>query len=174
MSFDKFGHIPEFNYITIDGTSGITLKYVNNKFLWLYETNTTIGSFNINRNTLTNVSESVHDHDVAILGYATEYAVNKSGDMMSGNVNMGGNFITNLQDPVNLQDAATKQYDNAHLTDPNDFLIKTGGTMLGNLVMGGSSVTDSANPVNNSDAVNEHHVDSCKLVSLFGQEKKEI
>ncbi len=34
----------------------------------------------------------------------------ESGGTMSGNINMGNNYITNLLDPVNPQDAATKEY----------------------------------------------------------------
>lgn len=36
--------------------------------------------------------------------------VDKSGDTMSGNLNMGSNYITNLADPINAQDAATRAY----------------------------------------------------------------
>lgn len=52
MSVDKFGSIPEFNYVNNNRTSGITLKYVNNNFSQQDGTNTTIGSFNMNRNSL--------------------------------------------------------------------------------------------------------------------------
>lgn len=44
----------------------------------------------MNGNTLTNVNDPEHDYDVAMLGYAKEYAVNKSGDTMSSNLKMGG------------------------------------------------------------------------------------
>ena len=36
--------------------------------------------------------------------------VTKSGDTMSGNLDMGSNYITNLADPINAQDAATRAY----------------------------------------------------------------
>jgi cytoskeletal protein CcmA (bactofilin family) len=36
--------------------------------------------------------------------------VTKAGDTMSGDLNMGSNYVTNLSDPVNPQDAATRAY----------------------------------------------------------------
>ena len=36
--------------------------------------------------------------------------VDKAGDTMSGDLNMGSNYITNLSDPINAQDAATRAY----------------------------------------------------------------
>lgn len=41
------------------------------------------------------------------LGYTP---LNKAGDTMSGTLNMGSNYITDVLDPVNAQDAATKAY----------------------------------------------------------------
>lgn len=81
------------------------------------------------------------------LGYAKEYVVNKSDDMILGNLHTSGNFITSLQDSVSLQDAATKQYVDACSPDPNNFILKTGDTMLGKLAMGGNSAIDLANPI---------------------------
>lgn len=44
---------------------------------------------------------------ITALGYTP---VDTAGDTMSGTLNMGSNYITNVLDPVNPQDAATKAY----------------------------------------------------------------
>ena len=58
--------------------------------------------------------------------------VNKSGDSMSGNLNMVGNSITNLDSPTRTNDAANKQYvDDMH----QDQINKRGDRMEGDLDM---------------------------------------
>ena len=47
------------------------------------------------------------------LGYTP---LNKAGDTMTGTLNMGTHYITNIIDPVNPQDAATKAYVDANAT----------------------------------------------------------
>lgn len=43
-------------------------------------------------------------------------AINKTGDTMTGNLNMGDNFITNVAEPINSSDVATKGYVDAQIT----------------------------------------------------------
>lgn len=47
--------------------------------------------------------------------WITPIWVEKAGDTMSGNLDMGTNFIVNLADPLNAQDGATKAYVDAVL-----------------------------------------------------------
>ena len=79
---------------------------------------------------------------------------------INGTLNMNGSTaatITNLTDPTNAQDAATKNY-----VDTNDALKLnlTGGTMSGNITMGGNKVTGLGTPTLSSDAATKAYVDA--------------
>ena len=54
--------------------------------------------------------------------------VNKTGDTVSGVLNMGGNNISNLANPLSDSDAATKSY-------VDSFVPLSGGTMTGDLIL---------------------------------------
>ena len=93
--------------------------------------------------------ESVITIDVN--GYATSTYVDsvsaakvaKSGDTMSGILNMGGNKITGVVDSTSNQDAATKNYVD---TLGSLKLAKAGDTLSGILAMGGNRITGVADP----------------------------
>jgi hypothetical protein len=63
-----------------------------------------------------------------------------AGDTMSGALDMGSNNITNVADPVNAQDAATKAY--VDLVG-GDFVNAAGDTMSGDLDMDGNAIIDA-------------------------------
>jgi len=67
---------------------------------------------------------------------------------------MNSNYIANLHDPNNAQDAATKNYVD---TNDNVRILKAGDTMSGALNMNNNSITNLAN---NGDAVNKSYVDA--------------
>jgi hypothetical protein len=56
-----------------------------------------------------NLADAILQLDSVVAGIDTDY-VNTAGDTMSGDLNMGSNFITSLSDPIHAQDAATKHY----------------------------------------------------------------
>ena len=84
-------------------------------------------------------------------------AVQKSGDTMTGDLDMGSNQIENLGTPFAPGDATTKGY-----VDTADALklSLSGGTMTGALNMGAQSLTNLGTPTNNSDAATKTYVDT--------------
>ena len=93
----------------------------------------------------------------------------KTGDTMTGNLNMGTSYrITNLADGSAATDAATKgQVDTvataaaAAQTTANNALPKAGGTMTGDLNMSGTQkVINLANGSASGDAINKGQLDA--------------
>jgi hypothetical protein len=84
-------------------------------------------------------------------------AVQKSGDTMTGDLDMGGNEIENLAAPIAPTDAANKDYVDNGLAGK---LSLSGGTMTGALNMGNNAITVLSSPSASSDAANKGYVDS--------------
>lgn len=84
--------------------------------------------------------------------------VNKSGDTMTGDLNMNTHKITGVATPTGNTDAANKEYvDNAI---SGDYLPTSGGTMSGNIDMNGNTIQNVKDPVNAQDAANKEYVDA--------------
>lgn len=79
-----------------------------------------------------------------------------SGGDMGGPINMNGQPITGLNDPMSETEAARKAY-------VDKMLPKSGGTMSGTIAMGGNKVTNLATPTDNADAVTKWYVDSKRI-----------
>lgn len=84
-------------------------------------------------------------------------AVQKSGDTMTGDLDMGGNQIENVGTPIANTDATTKDYVDTNLAGKLD---TSGGTMSGDIDMGGQMVENIGTPTNNTDAANKGYVDT--------------
>ncbi|MCB1712594.1 MAG: hypothetical protein KDH96_09035, partial [Candidatus Riesia sp.] len=80
--------------------------------------------------------------------------VSKSGDTMSGNLDMGGNLVTNLAAPTLAQHAVNKTYAD------NTFVAKAGDTMTGILNMGSNRISNLLDPVSSQDAVSLTYADN--------------
>jgi hypothetical protein len=84
-------------------------------------------------------------------------AVQKTGDTMTGDLDMGNNQIENLGTPFGPADATTKTY-----VDTADALKldKSGGTMTGALNMGSQGLTNLTTPSASTDAATKGYVDT--------------
>ena len=113
MPVDKFGRIIRDAKRTV--VQETTASDLSDYFVRRDGSNTVFGSINMTGNTLTNVSNPASDHDVANKVYVDENAgggdekVSKTGDVMSGDLNMAGNRITglNLNLPPSENDAVS-------------------------------------------------------------------
>ena len=73
----------------------------------------------------------------------------------TGSINMTGNTLTNVSNPVNAQDIATKNY-----VEQNTILRNGTQTMVGNLDMGNYSINNLQNPADDQDAVTKAYSDA--------------
>jgi Chaperone of endosialidase len=81
---------------------------------------------------------------------------------MLGNINMNNNKITNLLDPTNNKDAATKNYcDINTLTAENNCLSLYGtNVMETDLDINNHKIVNLSDPVNNHDAATKNYIDT--------------
>jgi hypothetical protein len=85
-----------------------------------------------------------------------------------GLLDAGGKRITNVGDPVNAQDVATKAYIGAAA------VAKAGDSMTGPLSMGGNKITGLALPTADTDAVNRGYVNSIVANGIGDGDKGDI
>ena len=165
MPVDKFGRMSDARTVT----EGVSLSYLNTNFLRRSGTNTVTGSINMTGNTLLNVSNPVNDQDVATKNYVDTNIdsdkVSKSGDTMTGDLDMSGNLIKGLpiiSPPITyVGDEATSWTQTVGIVqDATSILVhKSGDTMTGNLDMSGNRVMNVPYaPANTSDAANAAYV----------------
>lgn len=104
-------------------------------------------------NTLEQLKGLIGEDVVGSLINQINKRVTKTGDTMTGPLDMGSNCVTNLGDPVEETDAATKAY-------ADMMLPKTGGDMTGPIAMGGNKVTGLGTPTDDADAVPKSYADT--------------
>lgn len=92
--------------------------------------------------------------DFALVTDLSNY-VAKAGDTMSGNLSMGSNYITDLHDPVNAQDAATKAYVDSVAGSSNDYhdIFTVDATIISN-----GYVDTTFNILSNTETVSKNGV----------------
>ena len=93
-------------------------------------------------------------------------AVLRSGvQTMTGNLDLDSHYITNVIDPANQQDAATKNYVDLR---GSMRLFVGGGTMMGDIQMTDHHITGLADPSENQDAATKWYVDSMMATPVCG------
>ena len=98
------------------------------------------------------------DTGVSLTYINKNYIRSDGSNPVSGSINMNGNTLYNVPDPVNPQDVATKEY-----TDmPNKAFIYGEGKYLaiGDLSMGGRRINNVGTPIEIDQASNKFYVDT--------------
>ena len=98
------------------------------------------------------------DTGVSLTYINNNYVRSDGGTPLSGSLDMRGNTIYNVADPVNPQDVATKEY-----TDKTNktFVLYEGKYLaVGDLSMGGRRLNDVGMPLENHQASNKFYVDT--------------
>lgn len=83
-----------------------------------------------------------------------------AGGTMTGDINMGGHSITNLDDPSNAGDAVNKAYADAILALLGNYLPLAGGTMTGDILMDGHIIDGLPLPTGDDEAASKIYVDN--------------
>ena len=134
----------------------------------LDEEDNTIIQINAGGNTVVNLADPVNNSDAATKFYVdTECGLNvlKSGDIMSGNLNMSGNRVTGLPTALSSlpedSDAVSKKVmvDAAAILQ-NTSLQKVGDTMSGTINMNSNKIVNLLDPSSTQDASSKNYVDN--------------
>ena len=105
--------------------------------------------------------------------------VKKSGDTMTGALDMQNHKVTNVAAPTETADAANKGYVDTAISGLTDgttampYVKKTGDTMAGDLKMGSYMVSQISLPTENQHLANKKYVDN-KAAELDAAIKKEV
>ncbi len=106
-------------------------------------------------------SNSVSSSSFIFATTQSSLKVSKSGDTMTGNLNMGSYSVTTTANPTTFDTLTRKGYVD---TEVNNFaaikVSKSGDTMTGNLNMGSNSVTTTANPTTFDTLTRKGYVDT--------------
>jgi hypothetical protein len=89
-----------------------------------------------------------------------------------GLLDAGGKRITNVGDPVNAQDVATKNYVGSYVDATT--VASAGDAMTGPLAMGNNKITGLALPTADTDAVNRSYVNSIVANGIGDGDKGDI
>ena len=124
------------------------------------------GNINMQQNEIINLPDvpSV-DHSAASKKYVDDHFVSSSGDVMTGNLDMGGHVVVNVGVPTSNLDLTNKKYVDDEITNvkshgSTNALQKSGGTMTGDINMGGYEVIGVTSvPSFNNSLVNKKYVD---------------
>ena len=98
------------------------------------------------------------DTGVSLTYINNNYVRSDGGTPVYGSIDMRGNTLYNVSDPVNPQDVATKEY--ADTTDKAFVLFEGKYLAVGDLSMGGRRLNNFGMPIENHQASNKFYVDT--------------
>ena len=113
------------------------------------------------------------DTGVSLTYINNNYVRSDGGTPLSGSLDMRGNTIYNVPDPVNPQDVATKKYADK-VGGGETAIIKTRyGTYgaIGNIDMRGYTLTNVLNPADAQDVATKQYVDTANRAFIYGEGK---
>src|SRR5258708_12040064 len=122
-----------------------------------------VNIFGFSGNKITQSDNSYVDKKFITLSTNLNTKVNRNGDIMTGDIDMSSNKITNLLNPINPQDAValnylTSNYSTSTATVP--YLPLTGGSLTGGLNMNSNKITSSHVPLLEDDLVDQKYADT--------------
>ena len=107
------------------------------------------------------------DTGVSLTYINNNYIRSDSTTPVSGSIDMNGNTLYNVPDPVNPQDVATKEY--ADTTNKAFVLFEGKYLAVGDLSMGGRRLNDVGMPIENHQASNKFYVDTVVEAATAGE-----
>ena len=106
------------------------------------------------------------DTGVSLTYINNNYIRSDGSTPVSGSINMNGNTLYNVPDPVNPEDVATKEYAD---TTNNVFVLFEGKYLaVGDLSMGGRRLNNVGMPIENHQASNKSYVDTVVETATAG------
>ena len=106
------------------------------------------------------------DTGVSLTYFNNNYIRSDGSTPVSGSINMNGNTLYNVPDPVNQQDVATKKY--ADTTNKAFVLFEGKYLAVGDLSMGGRRLNNVGMPIENHQASNKFYVDTVVEIATAG------
>ena len=107
------------------------------------------------------------DTGVSLTYINNNYIRSDGSTPVSGSIDMKGNTLNNVSDPVNPQDVATKEYTD---TANKAFILGNGRYMAtDDLSMGGGRLNNVGMPIENHQASNKFYVDTVIETATAGE-----
>ena len=106
------------------------------------------------------------DTGVSLTYINNNYIRSDGNTPVSGSIDMRGNTLYNVSDPVNPQDVATKEY--ADTTNKAFVLFEGKYLAVGELSMGGRRLNNIGMPIENHQASNKFYVDTVVETATSG------
>ena len=110
------------------------------------------------------------DTGVSITYINNNYIRSDGSNPVTGSIDMRGNTLYNVSDPVNPQDVATKEYADK-VGGGETAIIKTRYGAIGNIDMRGYTLTNVLNPADAQDVATKQYVDTVNRAFIYGEGK---